>query len=229
MAHDLFFRPKSRSSRSSSRSNPIQESEMISDSECREQFPCRGVQGSCEELVECERRNRDNLNRLYIKCLKKYENHKKSKRDTCNSIKHKLEKSDRRIEEQKNKEWRLVKSAAAFVIRQIGVFNNSFLIRLSDDLTTIENIKIVKQFLYKYTDDEYDSFNEEKQKHILFLLMVYDLQLRADDATIHKVIDLFHEAMSRYDVIRSRGRTKSKSKSKSKGGFKKQNKTTKHK
>ena len=83
----------------------------------------------------------------------------------------------------------------------------------------------MKQFLYKYTDDEYDSFNEEKQKHILFLLMVYDLQLRADDATIHKVIDLFHEAMSRYDVIRSRGRTKSKSK----GGFKKKNKTMKHK
>jgi len=226
MAHDLFFRPKSRSrsSRSSSRSNPIQESEMISDSECREQFPCRGVQGSCEELVECETKNRDKLNRLYIKCLKKYENLKKSKRDTCNSIKHKLEKSDRRIDEQKNKEWRLVKTAAAFVVRQIGIFNDSFLIRLSDDLTTIENIKIVKQFLYKYTDDEYDSFNEEKQKHILFLLMVYDLQLRADDATTHKVIDLFHEAISRYHVKQSKPKTKSKSK----GGFKKKNKTMKH-
>ena len=64
MANDLFYRP-----RSISRSNPIQESEMISDSECREKISCRGVQGSCEELVECERKNRDKLNRLYVKCL----------------------------------------------------------------------------------------------------------------------------------------------------------------
>lgn len=111
MAHDLFYRP--RSSDSSSRPNPFQESEMISDSACRERIPCRGVQGLCEELVECERKNRDKLNRLYVKCLKKYENSKPEK-DNCITIKRKMEKSDRRIDEQKNKEWRLVKTAAAF-------------------------------------------------------------------------------------------------------------------
>ena len=91
------------------------------------------------------------------KGVKRYQTRKPEKTN-CITIKRKMEKSDRRIDEQKQKEMRLVKTAAAFVVRQIGIFDDLFLNRLSDDLITIENIKIVKQFLYKYTDDEYDSF-----------------------------------------------------------------------
>jgi len=88
-----------------------------------------------------------------------------------------------------------VKNAVMFIFESIIKYDNLFLMLLPDNRSLILNLMTVKLFLYNSTNNEYDSLEELKQGHIVFLLL-NDAGVFLGVNTVHKnTINIFRTAL----------------------------------